>query len=150
MAAVLARLRWIVLLGIAGLVLVSIVASVSGLVDLFDAARALLAHERGAQVRLVHAIDLFLVSATAFILDIGLYEIFIGPVDVPAGLRSKGFDDLKARLIVLLVLIVAIDFVENFVEWSDGPSTLEHAAAAALFIGALVVFLRWAKEPQPK
>src|SRR5581483_6369476 len=144
MAAVLARVRWIVLLGIAGLVLVSIVASVSGLIGLFEAARGLFTHEHGTEVQLVHAIDLFLVSATAFILDVGLYEIFIGPVDVPAGLRSNGFDALKARLISLLVLIVGIDFVENFVEWSDGRRTLEYAVAAALFVGSFVVFLRWA------
>jgi len=145
MARVLRHLRWLVLIGVAGLILASLAAFLAGVLDVVTTAQGLLAHESGANVRLVHAIDLFLIAASAFMVAVGFYEIFIGPVDVPEALRSHGFDQLKAKLVGMLVLILAGDFVQHFVAWESGRETLEHGLAAAVLIGALLAFLRWGK-----
>jgi uncharacterized membrane protein YqhA len=148
MAKLLRHLRWIVMLGVAGLVLASAAAFVAGILDVVSTARGLLEHEAGANVRLVHAIDLDLIAASAFMVAVGLFEIFIGPVDVPETLRSHGFGQLKSKLIGLLVLILAVDFVQDFVAGTSPRETLERAIAGAIFVGALVAFLRWGSAPR--
>lgn len=94
-------------------------------------------------------IDLFLIGATLLIAGIGFYELFISRVDargshrMPGWLEMHDLNDLKARVIAMVVLVIAISFVEAVVEVNPGgQGILELGAGAALVIGALTAFLR--------
>lgn len=94
-------------------------------------------------------IDLFLIGATLLIAAIGFYELFIGRIDggrggaLPAWLRMDDLNDLKARVIGMIVLVVAVAFVEFVVDRAEGLQVLELGGGIALVIAALVVFLRF-------
>ena len=94
-------------------------------------------------------IDLFLIGATLLIAAIGFYELFISRLDVgtgvsrmPAWLEMRDLNDLKGRVIAMLVLVAAASFVEVVVDFRNGHEVLELGAGVALVIGALTAFLR--------
>lgn len=95
-------------------------------------------------------VDLFLVGATLLIAGIGLYELFISRVDVP-GARSgmprwlvmNDLNDLKARVVSMLILVAAVSFVDFIENFGGGVDILYLGGAIALVIAALTAFLRW-------
>jgi uncharacterized membrane protein YqhA len=93
-------------------------------------------------------IDLFLIGATLLISAVGLYVLFIheipndGGTRVPAWLEMRDLNDLKGRVIAMVVLVLAVSFVELAVDEPGGRQVLELGAGVAAVIVALTVFLR--------
>lgn len=95
-------------------------------------------------------IDLFLVGATLLICAIGFYELFISKVDLggsgsamPTWLVIRDLNDLKARVVSMLVLVAAVSFVDVVVGFSGGHDILYLGGGVALVIAALTAFLRF-------
>ncbi len=93
--------------------------------------------------------DLFLVGATLMIAAFGFYDLFITRTDaggsslrLPAWLRMNDLNDLKARVISMIILVAGVTFVDVVVESDGGLNTLYLGAAVALVIAALTAFLR--------
>ena len=93
--------------------------------------------------------DLFLVGATLMIAAFGFYDLFIARMDadgsslrLPGWLRMRDLNDLKARVISMVILVVAVTFADVAVESEGGLNTLYLGAAVALVIIALTAFLR--------
>jgi uncharacterized membrane protein YqhA len=96
--------------------------------------------------------DLFLVGATLMIAAFGFYDLFITRIDVPspslrlpAWLRMRDLNDLKARVISMVILVAAVTFVDVAVETGGGLDTLYLGAAVALVIAALTAFLHFVR-----
>ena len=93
--------------------------------------------------------DLFLVGATLMIAAFGFYDLFVTRIDdgdrslrLPGWLRMRDLNDLKARVISMIILVAAVTFVDVVVESKDGGlSTFYLGAAVALVIAALTAFL---------
>jgi uncharacterized membrane protein YqhA len=149
--AVLVACRILVLLPVVVLVLGALGTFVYG-TDVFVLAfRAVLAAPLpvGDKIgRILLGIDLFLIGATLLIASIGLYELFVARIGgttgsrLPTWLQMRDLNDLKARVISMIVLIVAVDFVQVLVEADSGIYVLERGAAVALVIVALTAFIR--------
>jgi uncharacterized protein (TIGR00645 family) len=94
-------------------------------------------------------IDLFLIGATLLIAAIGFYELFISRVDaggvsqMPKWLEMRDLNDLKARVIAMIVLVAAVSFVEAVVDLASSRQILELGAGVALVITSLTVFVRF-------
>jgi uncharacterized membrane protein YqhA len=93
--------------------------------------------------------DLFLVGATLMIAAFGFYDLFITRIDarspslrLPDWLRMRDLNDLKARVISMVILVATVTFVDVVVESAAGLNTLYLGAAVALVIGALTAYLR--------
>jgi uncharacterized membrane protein YqhA len=92
-------------------------------------------------------IDLFLIGATLLLSGIGFYELFIGDIQsdhdkpMPVWLQMHDLNDLKARVIGMLVMVVSVNFVETVVDAPSGRYALELGAGIAGVIVALTVFL---------
>jgi uncharacterized membrane protein YqhA len=54
-------------------------------------------------------------------------------------------NDLKARVISMVILVAAVSFVDVAVESNGGLNTLYLGAAVALVIAALTAFLRFGR-----
>ena len=95
--------------------------------------------------------DLFLVGATLMIAAFGLYDLFITRIDtgpslrLPAWLRMHDLNDLKARVISMIILVAAVTFVDVAVGSKAELNTLYLGAAVALVIAALTAFLRFGR-----
>jgi uncharacterized membrane protein YqhA len=93
-------------------------------------------------------IDLFLIGATLLISAIGFYELFIGDIRVggvarmPAWLEMHDLNDLKGRVLAMVVMVLAVTFVELAVDAESGLKTLEIGGGVAVVIVAVTAFLR--------
>jgi uncharacterized protein (TIGR00645 family) len=93
-------------------------------------------------------IDLFLIGATLLIAAFGFYELFISRIDadgttrMPAWLEMRDLNDLKTRVIAMIVLVAAVTFVEFVVDEGSGLEALELGGGVALVVGSLTAFAR--------
>ncbi|KAB8141470.1 YqhA family protein [Chloroflexia bacterium SDU3-3] len=87
--------------------------------------------------------DLFLLATVLYITAAGLYELFIDdklPL-LPSWLVIHDLDDLKSKLIGVVVVVLGVLFLGQVVSWDGSRDLLGYGAAIALMIGALTYFL---------
>lgn len=93
-------------------------------------------------------IDVYLIATVLLILSIGMWELFVAELDVPAWLDVRSLDDLKKSLIDVLVVFVAVKSVEKFGSSDDPGKALRYAIAGSVLILSFTAF-RIAKVPKP-
>jgi uncharacterized membrane protein YqhA len=90
-------------------------------------------------------IDVFLLSMVLYIFALGLYELFVGNLDVPEALSIASVDELKTKLASVVILFVAIAYVKVLVNWTNPVDTLLFGAATGILIAVLIQYYK-AKE----
>jgi uncharacterized membrane protein YqhA len=91
-------------------------------------------------VSFILILDIFLIGAVLFVFAASLYELFIGDLDVPEWLKIKSIDQLKSKMIALVVLVMGITFLEHLVDWVNAQATELFGIAIAL-VSLVLVFL---------
>ena len=96
--------------------------------------------------------DLFLVGATLMIAAFGFYDLFITKartdgraMPLPSWLQMTDLNDLKARVISMVVMVLAVSFVDQAVVMQNKIDTLYLGGAVALVIAALTLFVRFGR-----
>ncbi|MEM1273549.1 MAG: YqhA family protein [Pseudomonadota bacterium] len=93
-------------------------------------------------IEFIEIVDLFLLGTVFLIISVGLYELFIDDnLDLPAWLEIKTIDDLKSKLIGVVVVVLGVLFLGQVVSWDGERDLLGYGVAVALVIGALTYFL---------
>ncbi len=97
-----------------------------------------------AVTRLVQALDASLLAAVFVIFALGLYELFLSPLDVKNGVFSRvlevlDLDDLKAKLGKVVIMLLVVKFFEKvqFLEPKTPLDVLIFAASIGLLAAAL-------------
>ena len=99
-------------------------------------------------VDFIELIDVFLLGTVLYIVALGLYELFVDPaLPVPTWLRVDSLDDLKAKLIQVVVVLLGVSFLGSVVEWNGDAAIIELGAAVALVIAAFGLILFVGKLP---
>jgi len=92
-------------------------------------------------VDVLTAVDAILLGTVLLVIGYGLYELFIDPdLDVPLWLRVHDLDDLKSKLIGVVVAIIAVVFVGVFVDSNRAADVISYGAGAGALILGLAVF----------
>jgi len=86
--------------------------------------------------------DIFLLATVLYIVALGLYELFIDhQVPVPNWLEIRTLDDLKDKLIGVVIVVIGVGFLGQFTTWNGETNLLVSGGGAALVIAALTFFL---------
>ena len=86
--------------------------------------------------------DIFLLATVLYIVALGLYELFIDhQVPVPGWLEIRTLDDLKDKLIGVVIVVIGVGFLGQFTTWNGETNLLISGGGAALVISALTFFL---------
>ena len=108
------------------------------------------ASSKGAKALLLAAIelvDLFLLATVMYVIAAGLYELFIDDtLPLPNWLEIHNLDDLKSKLIGVVVVVLGVLFLGQVIGWDGQRDLLGYGAAIALVVAALTYFL----SQQPK
>ena len=115
------------------------IQSIAYLINNYDASSAII-------VNSIKLMDIFLVALALLIFSVAVYELFIGDLELPEWLVIRNFQGLKAKLSSVVVLVMAITFLENLVKWNDAQDTLFFGLAVAVVSAALIAFSQFAKD----
>jgi uncharacterized membrane protein YqhA len=87
--------------------------------------------------------DTFLIGTVLFIFSIGLYELFIGKLAQPEWLEIDDLSKLKAKLSDVIVLFMAIKFLDKLLQSKNYQDTLLYAVSVAIVSAVLIAFNRF-------
>lgn len=92
-------------------------------------------------VAAVEQADTLLVGVALLIIGLGLQGLFVGRLqNVPEWLHVDSFDDLKQKLLGVVVTALAVNFFAVALEWTGDNSILVYGAAIAAVILAVGVY----------
>lgn len=92
-------------------------------------------------VEVLTAIDAILLGTVLLVIGYGLYELFIDTdIQVPKWLQVNDLDDLKSKLIGVVVAIIAVVFVGVFVDSNRADDVVSYGLGAGALVLALAVF----------
>jgi len=89
-------------------------------------------------VSLMQVVDAFLIATILFVFAASMYELFIGDLTLPAWMLAHDLHELKAKLSSVIIVIMAVVFLEHVVEWKDAKAALLFGLAIALVSAALI------------
>ena len=94
----------------------------------------------------IEIVDLFLLGTVLLMISLGLYELFINSdLKLPEWLQIRTFDDLKLKLVGVVIVVLAVLFLGHVVAWNGERDLLRLGAGIAAVIAALTYFLSTSK-----
>ena len=92
-------------------------------------------------VEVLTAVDAILLGTVLLVIGYGLYELFIDTdIQVPTWLRVQNLDDLKSKLIGVVVAIIAVVFVGVFVDANRASDVISYGVGAGALVVGLAIF----------
>jgi uncharacterized membrane protein YqhA len=85
-------------------------------------------------------VDAFLIATTLLIFSASLYELFIGEVGLPEWMLAHNLYELKAKLSSMVILVMAVKFLQKLLESKDSLALLHQGIAIALICSVLIAF----------
>ena len=94
-------------------------------------------------IELVEFTDMYLLAVALYIVALGLVTLFITDrIPLPAWLSFHDFDDLKERLVSVIIVMLGVFFLGEVLKGASGLDLIWLAASIALIIGALTMFVK--------
>jgi uncharacterized membrane protein YqhA len=92
-------------------------------------------------VDVLTAIDAILLGTVLLVIGYGLYELFVDTrLEVPTWLQVADLDDLKSKLIGVVVAIIAVVFVGVFVDTNRAADVVSYGLGAGALVAGLALF----------
>lgn len=99
-------------------------------------------------VEVLTAVDAILLGTVLLVIGYGLYELFVDTrLEVPLWLQVRDLDDLKSKLIGVVVAIIAVVFVGVFVDANRASDVASYGLAAGALVAGLALFALATKKP---
>lgn len=154
----LGRSRYIVLVAVIAVLLVAVtlflMGAITALQGVYGAWATVLRGELDTTdltVEFLELVSVMLKAVVFYIIGVGLYSLFIAPLNITVSLGVQTLYDLETKVVSVVIVILGVTFLEHFIQWQEPVETLQFGAAMALVVGALVLFQHFshrAKEDQ--
>jgi uncharacterized membrane protein YqhA len=90
----------------------------------------------------IEIVDLFLLATVVQVVALGLYQLYFDQdIKLPAWLKIETLDDLKAKLVGVVITVLAVYFLGKAVVWTSGVDILFLGGAVALVMVASTWFI---------
>jgi uncharacterized membrane protein YqhA len=147
---ILASSRYMVIIAVIGSFLAALTVLVYGGLTVIAIMIATFSHltftaegVKHLSIECIEIIDLFLLGTVLYIVALGLYDLFIGDdLAMPHWLEIHTLDDLKEKLIGVIVVLLAVTFLAEVVSWDGTTSILSLGVSVGLVLLALALLLR--------
>lgn len=137
------RSRYLALIGVVSLLVAALAAFIWGTIKTVNVAILIIqtaGKDSAITVELIQAVDGFLIATAILIFAVSLYELFIGKLDLPEWMLASNLYELKVKLSSMIVLVMAVKFLEGLLESKDPMSILQTGAAISLMSAVLIAF----------
>ncbi len=146
---ILASSRYFVIIAVLGSFLAAIallfyggLTTINILIEIFAHLTFTIAGAKHLAIECIEVIDLFLLATVLYIVALGLYELFIDEnLPVLSWLVITNLDDLKAKLIGVITVSLAVTFLAYVVEWDGNTNILALGASVGIVLFALSFLL---------
>ncbi len=147
--SILGASRYVIALAVLGTFLCAMTMIVYGVFTVYTIIDDAVSHDvsvhgaRALAISSIELIDLFLLGTVVYIVALGLYELFIDDqLPMPKWLQISDLDELKEKLIGVIIVLLGVSFLGTIVEWEGGHDIFYFGAAIALVITSLGIFVR--------
>lgn len=136
--------RYAVIIPSAASIIGAIVLMILGSIEIVRSAIHVVAKQeplKDTVVAILTSVDAILLGTVLLVIGYGLYELFIDTnLEVPDWLEINTLDDLKAKLIGVVVAIIAVIFVGVLVDAKSPNEVMYYGAGAGAVVLALAAF----------
>jgi len=144
MKTIIEKSRYLSILAVITLLLTFAMSLFWGIVQAFRAWEKII-HSVGQAPEIIlfilKLIDTFLVAIVLYILAASIYKLFVSDVELPSKLIARSLPELKGKLSSVIVLVMAIHFVEvMFEEGLAGLEKLWQAIGISIVSLVLIAF----------
>ena len=147
LAEAIGKTRFIVLIAVVSVILVSFALFIMGagmaVQGIWHAASAYVRGDEAAAtitVDLLEVVSTMLKAVVFYLVGVGFYSLFIAPLNITAALGIRSFNDLEIKVVSVVVVIMAVTFLEHFIRWDQAVETLMYGVSLAVVVAALVFF----------
>jgi uncharacterized membrane protein YqhA len=143
MKKLLENAKYLSIIGVLSLLVTSAAAFAWGVVKTYKAISLLITsygQDATIVVFFIEVVDSLLIAIALLVFAFGMYELFIGDLNLPEWVQIHDLHELKARLSSVIILVMAVKFLEYFMELNDAANTLLYGIAVAVVSAALVLF----------
>jgi uncharacterized membrane protein YqhA len=147
LAELIGKTRFIVLLAVISVILVSaslfIIGAGLAVQGIVGAAKSALNGQLAATsvtVDLLEVVSVMLKAVVFYLIGVGFYSLFIAPLNLTAALGIRSFNDLEIKVVSVVVVIMAVTYLEHFIRWDQAVETLLYGVSLGIVVGALVFF----------
>jgi len=144
----LARSRYLIFIAVVGALVGATTLLCYGAVETFGVIRRILdpslapPKAKDLILTFIELTDLFLLATVLYVIAIGLFELFVDDrLDLPNWLEIHDLNDLKEKLIGVLIVVMGVLFLGQVVTWDGQRDLLKYGAGIALVIAALTYFV---------
>lgn len=151
--------RFLVLIAVLASLLGALVLFLVGTVDIIKVAVAVIDYYLGRSSEDLHefivtdiiiAIDIYLIAVVLLIFGLGIYRLFISPIDQSEGrgdrhpFNVRSFDELKDKIVRVVILAVIIEFFRAVVDIRfSTPEDAIYLAVSVLALAASLFLMGW-------
>lgn len=148
--------RFLILIGITSIFVGSLTLLLFGAIETYGMVAALIIQQGPAlapeqlMLKAIKLTDFFLLATVLYIAAVALFELFMDRrLPLPEWLHISDVDGLKHKLIVVVITVLAVEFLGQVVSWRGDQNVFALGGAVAAMIAALSYFLsvRSAKGP---
>jgi uncharacterized membrane protein YqhA len=136
--------RFAVIIPSAASVMGAIVLMILGSIEIIRSAIDVVVKQtplKDTVVSILTSVDAILLGTVLLVIGYGLYELFVDTnLEVPDWLEINTLDDLKAKLIGVVVAIIAVIFVGVLVDAKSPDEVLYYGLGAGAVVLALAAF----------
>jgi uncharacterized membrane protein YqhA len=142
------RSRYVVLLAVVAVMLVSVslflLGTIGAVKSILNSWGELASRgEAGSTEQIVESlavIGVMLRAVVFYIIGVGLYSLFIAPLNLTTALGVESLSDLEVKVVSVVVVILAVSFLQQFVRWEQPTETMQFGLTMAAVVAALVLF----------
>ena len=136
--------RYIAALPALGAILGSLVLMGVGIIEVIKAISILIqtwANTKEVVVAVLTAIDTLLLATVLMVIGYGIYELFVDEgLNLPSWLEIRSLDDLKNKLIGVIVAIIGVIFLGILVDATDPGDVLQVGIGCGAVLIGLAAF----------
>ena len=143
MKTILEKSRYLAIIGVISLLIAALAAFVWGTLKTVNATLLVIqsaGQDAGITIELIEIVDSFLIATAILIFASSLYELYIGKLELPDWMLAHDLYELKAKLSSMIVLVMAVKFLEKLLQLKDAEALLQTGIAIALVSAVLIAF----------
>jgi uncharacterized membrane protein YqhA len=143
MGRLLEKTRYLAFVGVISLLLASVAAFGWGAVKTFNTLMLIITSygkDPYIAVSLIELVDGFLIAIALLVFSVSMYELFVGKLDLPEWMLAHNLHELKTKLSNLVIMVMAVKFLEQLVDWKNPNDSLFFAIAISVVAATLIAF----------